>query len=38
MAEADIEYSTLEPFSWSVLVDTLYGSSAAKQSEALEKG
>lgn len=38
MAEADIEYSSLEPFSWSVLVDTLYGSSAAKQSEALEKG
>lgn len=38
MAEADIEYSALEPFNWNVLVDTLYGSSAAKQIEGREKG
>lgn len=37
MTEADIEYSALEPFNWSVLVDTLYG-SASKPRDAREKG
>lgn len=38
MAEADIEYATLEPFDWSALVDTLYGRSLSKEIEAQEKG